>query len=741
MKRIKKRYLIPGIIALFLFLVLFFLSTFLKRWIVKNSDDLAGRRIELGELHINFLRMSVKAENFVLFEPNRTDSFVSFQEFYINFGPWHLLRKEYYFSKIRLINPRVFISQDGGSFNFDDLIPAGDTNVREETADTSGNEVFRFTIKNLTLQNGLIVYEDRQISNRLELNDIDLSLPLISWDSRQSDMDVSFRIGERGEVNIGARVDNLHKSYHLNLNTRKVNIKLASEYLRDYADFSLLTGLLSTDLKIEGNMEQVMDISVSGTALVDSFLIKDADNKDMFGFDRLITRIERISLLDSYYGISSLTLTNPRLTAILNQDQSNIERMLIPSADTITNEPVADSSYAATVVPDTTPQLTVSYLIDTIRIVNGEIYFADNTLNRPFEYNLKQFELKIDKLSENNTSVPVTFSLNLNNQGLFTGDVSLDMTKPDNIDFKGALDNLNLVSFSPYSEYFIASPVTSGSLNYDIMLKMDSLSLQNRNDVRIDNLVFGDNTRDSTAVKVPVKLALYLLKDPKNIIAFDLPVKGNPSDPDFSLSKIIWKALSNFFIKTAAAPFNALAGLVGTTPDKLEKITLDYGSITPDDKQKEILNSIAEIMQKKPDLIFIFRQYTEPEKEKETLAIQMAKKAYAISVLGAPADSVQTVDQVKKTDDKDEKFLAYLKNLVPGADSLDTGELCMRLYKDGELAIHFNTLVLSRNNYLRDFLTREKGLPAEAIKIQNADFKNLPVELRFPHYKVEVTIQ
>ncbi|MBN2215249.1 MAG: DUF748 domain-containing protein [Bacteroidales bacterium] len=736
MKKMKKRRLIFGSIILILFLFFFFLSTFLKKWLVKNSNELIGRKINLSELHINYLKAAVRAKDFVMFETNQADSFISFNELYINFDPWHLLRNEYCFSGITLIQPRVFIGQDGESFNFSDLIPEKDTAAIDEIPDTTENKVFRFTLKNLELKEGLLIYEDHQVNNHLELDELNLDLPLISWDSRESSMDVSFRIGKKGEVNIDAQFDNQSGKYQVTLATKNIDLDLAADYLKQYADINTFQGLLSTQIKIYGDIQQLMNISLSGLLQIDSFLIKDAGNEQLIGFKRLTTNINNLDIDSSFCDISSVTLINPVITAVIDRDMTNFERVLLPSLETDSAAMVTD-----TVVTDSTAKTALRYRIDTISIADGMINFTDNTLNRPFRYDLKELDLKITALEESAREVPVLFSMNLNDQGMMKGNALLNMVDSNSLDFNTTIERLNLISFSPYAEYFIASPVNQGWMNYNMSLKMKPFKLQIQNKIRIEELEFGNKTRDSTAVKVPIKLALFLLKDMKDVIAFELPVEGDPSDPDFSPGKIIWKTLANFLIKTAAAPFNALAGIVGADPENLEKIPFEYTQSILDTRQMEVLTHIAEIMKNKPELTFTFLQFTDPDKEKEYLAVQLAKKDFVVSQTGNDTDSSQMADMIRNTESTNKEFIAYIRSLVPGSDSLETTAICNRLYDSAELTGQLNDLILLRNKDLGSFLIGQQDIPAGSFKVETIDLRNVPEELKFPHFKVEVSVQ
>lgn len=735
MKTIKLRYKILGGIALFLFVLLFFLSNFVKKYTVKHSQELIGRKITLSELHFNYFRVSVRAKDFVMYETNQVDKFVSFGELYINFDPLALFSNEYSFSQITLVNPNVHVSQNLDSFNFDDLLKASkDTVVGTENVDTS-NAAFRFTVRNLQLTKGLIVYEDQQIKNHIELDDLNLDIPLISWDSRQSNMGINFRLGERGEVEISAEVDNQNKRYTILLNAKTLSISPMKDYLKDFLAVNSFDGLLTSKIKIMGEFEQAMNLSVSGNVIVDSLLINDNQNDLLLAIDRVETNISSVEFNASRFNISSISVTNPKINATLNRDMTNFERVLQPYFKSDSLAALVD-----TVKVDSTAQTPLTYRIDTIKVIGGDILFTDNTLNRPFNYDLSKINLSLVGLTESAIKVPLTFSLSTNKVGSLSGKMILNMLNPDFVNFNMKVNRLGLISFSPYSEYFIASPITQGWFNYDLSLEMTPTKLLNKNSVRFEELEFGKKTKDSTAVKVPIKLALYILKDANDIISFDLPVEGNPSEPKFSYSKIVWKTLGNFLIKTAAAPFNALSGLTGSNPEDLEKLPFEFAQSEFDEKQHKTLSNIALIMQKKPNLIFRFVQFTDFVKERDYIATIRAKREY-VSSANPNTDSTKLDRLVTTLSSTDKNFLAYLRIREPLVDSLGVEAVCGRLYNSSEIITELNSIIAKRNSMVRNFLMNSQNIKPEMIEVSTADLNNIPDELKFPHFKIEVTIQ
>jgi hypothetical protein len=263
--------------------------------------------------------------------------------------------------------------------------------------------------------------------------------------------------------------------------------------------------------------------------------------------------------------------------------------------------------------------------------------------------------------------------------------------------------------------------------------------LHNNNSIRIEQLDFGKRTQDSTAIKAPVKLALYIIKDPQELIAFNLPVEGDPSNPAFSYSKILWQAFANFFIKTAAAPFNALASLAGTNPKDLEVIEFDYAQDSLQDKQIEALSDIAQIMQKKPKLLFRFTQFTNLSELQKKLAVNKAKEVFLNQQ--SLADSVSIDNLIPTVDVASDTFRTFVRTRVPQVDSIGIEPACMKLFTPTELKEEMEQLIASRNKQVADFFRSKYPTIADKVEVQLPDLNNTPEELRFPHFKTEVSIQ
>ncbi len=728
MARVKKRYFVLGIFAFLIVTILFLLSSITKSYLVKNSEKLIGRKLTIGELHFNYAKVAVQVKDLVLFEANKTDSFASFSEFYINLNPWTLPFSEYSVSEIRLVNPRMQVIQDGEKFNFDSLKPKPDS---IQVKDTTKNEALKFTIENIQLVNGKVIYNDLQKKNVVEMKNLNLNLPLISWNNEQSNVGVDFVMGEKGKVNIQATVDNIKKKYQIDLSTQDVQIQPITSYLTDYFDVKSLNGLLTSNLKIVGDMNEVINISVTGKGSVTALSVLDGQSEEIISSSKVTASLMDINLKTFHFGFGKIEANEPHLLVVREKKMMNLERFLLPY---FRNDSISKTA-TITTTAESTP---VTYSIDTIKVSDGLVSISDKTLNRPFFYELNDLNVTMLGLTESADRIPVEFSTKLNNRGELSGKTVWSMVDMMKLEMDAKIKRMDLMSFSPYTEYYVASPVKQGWFNYELGLKMSSTNLVNTNKVKVDELEFGKKTKDTTAMKVPVRLGLYLMKDANDEIKIDLPVSGNPSEPKFKLGRLIWKTFANLMVKTALSPFKALGGLAGTNPESLDKLPYTFAQDSLDKAQRDELSQLAGILKKKPNLILTLTQTTDPEKEKSEIAVQLTKSEYLAT---QATDTVAPKLKAGEIKNDDANLLAFIRKTVPAVDSLGIEKACGKIIDAGRIESRFQALLAERNRLVNDFLTVNQGIPTESIQVSTADLTNLAQELKVPQFKIEVSIK
>ncbi len=716
---VKKGFYIPAIILLVVSALLFFASDIARNYLQKNSKELTGRSIQLSELHFNYLNVSVQAKGFKIFEDDDATVFGGFRELLVDFQPWNLLSGEYAFSQILIDSAYVSVIKNENGFNFDSMIPQ-DTVPETDTLETTSD--LKFLIENIQLINGKVDFYDATVNNRMVFDNLSLTLPQIAWNKEESKAGVNFMLGEKGNVHVAANVNQANNEYLIDFKTTDIDIQFAKNYLLPYLNINKIGGFLDLDLKIKGSTVNYEKIIVKGAGRLADFVMTDSADVEFLKSKQVAVTLDSLDLETFRFNMDTIRLVEPYLFAALMPKTTNLERILHPTLAAMESE--ADSDSANTNAED-----EVHYSINQLKIEGGEVLFTDQTLNRPFQYAFKEVMLTMTGLTDQSEAVNTEYSVNLNDLGSLQGNTKFSMLDPYHLHHQAKIERLQLQSFSPYSEYFLAHGITGGHFNYDFTIEMSRTKLINQNKVRIQDLKFTKRTADTTATKLPVRFALYLLQDKDDKIAFELPVTGNPSDPEFKLGKIIWKTVANFLVKTTTTPFNALASLAGGDPNNLQNIEFPFLQDSIAQQQKSTLDKIIKIYQNKPELLFVFEQYTDAERERELIAVAEAKR---MMMAALPAtDSIQSQPD-------EAAWTAWLNARQPN-QSISIEDRCKNVVGQQKVAELFTQKMNLRNESLKLYL-EQAAMPSTAYRIQIADLNNMTPEMKKPHFKIEAEL-
>ena len=94
------------------------------------------------------------------------------------------------------------------------------------------------------------------------------------------------------------------------------------------------------------------------------------------------------------------------------------------------------------------------------------------------------------------------------------------------VDLKASLRDFNLSPLTPYSGTYAGYKIEKGSLSFDLKYLINGTKLDAENKVVIDQLTLGDRVDSPEATKLPVGLAIVLLRDSEGKINLDIPVTG-----------------------------------------------------------------------------------------------------------------------------------------------------------------------------------------------------------------------
>ena len=127
-------------------------------------------------------------------------------------------------------------------------------------------------------------------------------------------------------------------------------------------------------------------------------------------------------------------------------------------------------------------------------------------------------------------------------------------------DLAGSAKGVELTRLTPYAARYAGYAIERGTLSVDVRYKVEGGQLQASNRVFLDQLTFGDPSGHPEATRLPVRLAVALLKNSRGEIDINLPISGSLDDPQFSVGGILWRVVVNLVTKAVTAPFALLMG-------------------------------------------------------------------------------------------------------------------------------------------------------------------------------------
>ncbi|MBR7899625.1 AsmA family protein [Burkholderia multivorans] len=279
----------------------------------------------------------------------------------------------------------------------------------------------------------------------------------------------------------------------------------------------------------------------------------------------------------------------------------------------------ASAAASATVVVKAAPapQRPVRMHFGELVLQNGRVTYTDNFIKPNYTANLVAIKGTVGAFgTDSTTSAPVDVAANLAGNGPISikGSVNPLIDKPA-LDLTATAHDIELTNLTPYSAKYAGYPITKGKLNVDLHYQLANDQLKANNHIFIDQLTFGDHIDNDTATKLPVKLAISLLKNTRGEIDVNLPVSGSLSNPEFSVGGLIWRALLNLIAKAVTSPFSLLAHAFGSGGEDLGYVEFAPGSAALTDAQQKKLDTVVKMLTEKPSIRLDLIGRVDPDKD------------------------------------------------------------------------------------------------------------------------------
>ena len=499
------------------------------------------------------------------------------------------------------------IRDPDGEINATRILPA------PKEAATAGRQgtPWLVTLNRADVQKWKIAFTDLtpQEPVRIVADDVTLKAAEVSnQKGRKGRIDLTARLNQTGTLAVKGPIAINPVSADLKLDLKDFGLVPLQPYFADQvnvlitsADLSV-TGAASLAVPPEGKPA----VSFDGEVTLTNFASVDkAKSEDFLKWtpcspagsrtsNPMRLAIEQVALSDFYsriiiYPEGRLNLSTPQdpggghaRTAAQPQDQGAAAPAGRGGPAPVVAEKTAPAPAPDTVstVPSTPAAAPPPIRIGKVTLQGGDVNFTDLFIKPNYSASLTEIGGAVTGLSSQlDTAADVEL------RGRFAGSAPVEIKGRINplvrnlfLDLKASVRDIELGPFTPYSGKYVGYAIEKGKLTFNVAYKIENRKLAASNQIVVDQLTFGGKVESAQATKLPVMLAVALLKDRNGVIDVNLPISGSLDDPKFSIGGLIIRVIVNLITKAITAPFALLGNLAGGSGDGAE---LSYVQFDP----------------------------------------------------------------------------------------------------------------------------------------------------------------
>ncbi|MDR4498828.1 MAG: DUF748 domain-containing protein [Candidatus Scalindua sp.] len=529
----------------------------------------------------------------------------------------------------KLFFPEVSSEKGGQSFS------STNKTVSEE-------QKWSFTLNEMKMEDSRIVIENHTLTEiqQVKLQSVNVNLKGVS-NKKDSKMEVTLDLGlnDTGSVKMGGQVG-INPIFAV-INTQAAQLPLHSfqPTLNSFTEIDVVEGTANLDGRVTymspGSEGPV--IRYEGAASIDGLRITDrAYSEDLLRWESLSLNGIVFDVMPYRCNISEILISKPYAKVIIWQDGTlNLSRVMsmpdrevsegklllsqvLPERD----EKGEENDQAMAADSSGRDHRDFPITVKEIRFEDCSADFADLSLKKNFATAIHGLNGSVKGLtSEPGTRANVLLNGNVDDHAPVNIEGTINLLSDDKYtDMSLSFKNMELTTVTPYSAKFAGYPIKKGKMSLDLKYHLSENILVGENAILIDQLTLGDRIESEDATKLPVKLAIALLKDRHGRIDIDLPVRGDLNDPEFDYGRVLIKALVNMVTKIVTSPFSALSRLAGGGDEDLGSIEFEFGSSKLSDVEIGKLGKLAKAIYERPWLLLEIKAFADGEKDRMALA-------------------------------------------------------------------------------------------------------------------------
>jgi len=637
-----------------------------------------------------------------------------------------------------------------------------------KTAGASSKKPLRYLVRQMAVNGLEISFRDKMMKSEplFTLNDIRLTTANLTG-PKFSGMPIAFsaRYGKNAPIRITGRLTPQPFSYKGTVALSRLPVRDFEDYIPQSVNLFFVAGTLDSTLKL--NIALAADGrptgSFSGKAglrsfhVVDTMMEEDLLKWESLQLDELSGNLAPFSL-----SIRQIALNNAYARVAIRKDQTlNLQNLITKEEPKQQEHGAPDQGEEKQAAVGRKPEKQAvqeqkgQIRIDTLTVQDGTIMFSDDHLPSRFRTVFHNLGGRVSGLSsdmDSRATVDLRGSLEQQSPLQITGTVN-PLRDDLFVDLTIAFKDIELSPATPYSGTYLGYTIDRGKLSLDLKYHIENKELVAQNRLFVDQFTFGDSVASDKATKLPVRLAIALLKDRNGQINLDLPVSGRTDDPKFSIWGLVWQVVTNLFIKAATSPFSLLASMIGSNED-LSTVTFAPGSSDLSPSEEKKLELLAKALADRPGLKveisgFVDKAHDPEGYRNELLLKKLRQEKYLLLVKNRQAADGLKADELEIKPEESSRLLksAYGKEKFPKPRNLigipkDLPDAEMKKLIMAHIVVddkELQQLASQRAATVQQYLAGKGGMDAKRLFLKRDDLYKLPKQEKVVASRVELT--
>ena len=317
----------------------------------------------------------------------------------------------------------------------------------------------------------------------------------------------------------------------------------------------------------------------------------------------------------------------------------------------------------------TTVAIPAKISIGSIILSNANLQFTDRSIQPPVNVAIGQVSGNISGISTDDlqrADLRLVGKVDATAPVEITGKLNpLNQKQPTelNILFK----DIDLHPTGPYSVKFLGYRLNKGKLSLELHYNLTERKLTSTNIIVVDQLMLGEKIPGADATKLPIKLAIAVLKDRNGKIQLDVPIDGSVDDPSFHLGKVIRGAIVNVLTKIVTSPFAALGAVFGGKGEEISFQDFEPGHSDLLPASIEKLDALVKGLYERPGLQLEVEGSVDSKTDLTALRRQNLDRNFRLTKWNAMRKSDQAETKPESIQITSEERTHYLKEAYAAA--------------------------------------------------------------------------